>query len=83
MNIEVVENSKSHFDVMVDSVTIAEILRVYLSENGSSFVAWRREHPSKPVVFRIEDSSGVSKVVKSAISTIKKDCDKLKALVKK
>lgn len=83
MNIEVIKSEKGHSEILLDSVTIAEVLRVYLAENGASFAAWRREHPSKPTLLRIDSDAGVPKAVKNAVSAIKKDCDKFRALVKK
>ena len=60
------------------------ILRVYLNEQGVEFAAWRREHPSKPLIMKIQTSEGtVAKAVADATAAIKKDCEKLAALIKK
>lgn len=83
MEIEVISESKSEATVNLDSVTIAEVIRVYLGENGADFAAWRREHPSKPVLLKISSAKGVSKAVSDSVAAIKKDCDKLAALAKK
>ncbi len=82
MNIEVVVAEKDALDLRIDNLTVAEVLRVYLNEQGVDFAAWRREHPSKPLVFHIK-SSHVKKSVRDAITAIKKDCDKLLDAVKK
>ena len=84
MNIELVREEKDDFELKVDNPTIAELVRVYLNDNGIKFAAWRREHPSKPVIMRIQTSSGtVKKAISEAIATIQKDLDELKVVVKK
>ena len=53
-------------------------------ENGADFAAWRREHPSKPLVFKIQSKDkNVKKVVSDAVLAIKKDCDALVKVAKK
>ncbi|MEI6731793.1 MAG: RpoL/Rpb11 RNA polymerase subunit family protein [archaeon] len=84
MNIEIVKQEKQEVELKIDNPTVAEILRVYLNEQGIKFAAWRREHPSKPVIFKIQTSEGtVKKAVADAVVAIKKDCDKLVAGLKK
>jgi len=83
MNIEVVYQDKDHAELFLDNITVAEILRVYLSEQGVDFVAWRREHPSKPVVLKINSEKGVAKSVDAAVSTLKKNLDSLRVALKK
>ena len=82
MNIEVVKSEKGHAEFMFDNLTVAEILRVYLNNEGVDFAAWKREHPFKPLLFRIE-SGNVKKSVGDAVSSIKKDIDKVVSAVKK
>jgi DNA-directed RNA polymerase subunit L len=82
MNIEVVKFEKDEIEVKADNLTVIEILRVYLNEQGIDFIAWRREHPSKPILFKIQGSN-VKKAVSEAIEAIKSDSDKLLAVVKK
>jgi DNA-directed RNA polymerase subunit L len=84
MNIEILKQEKNSVELKIDNLTIAEILRVYLNKEGIEFAAWRREHPSKPVIFKI-DSSGktVKKAVSEAIEAIKKDCNKVIGALKK
>ena len=83
MHIEIVESSKDEIELRTESVTIAEILRVYLNENGVDFAAWRREHPTKPIVFKIKSSKGVKKAVSEAVDAIKKDLDLVLKAAKK
>lgn len=84
MNVEVVKQEKNEVELKIDNLTVAEILRVYLNNNGVEFAAWKREHPSKPLLFRIESSSKtVKKAVSEAVDAIKKDCDKVLGALKK
>jgi DNA-directed RNA polymerase subunit L len=84
MNIEIVKSDKNEVELRIDNLTVAEILRVYLYEAGVDFAAWRREHPSKPLIMKIETKdSNVKKVVSDAVSKINKDADKILALIKK
>lgn len=84
MNIQVIKQEKNSVELTIDNLTIAEVLRAYLNKEGIEFAAWRREHPSKPVIFKI-DSSGktVNKAVSEAVASIKKDCDSIVKSLKK
>jgi DNA-directed RNA polymerase subunit L len=74
MEAEIVKLEKDLCEVKIDNITVAEILRVYLNNQGIKFAAWRREHPEKPILFRIESAgSSVKKAISSAISGIEKD----------
>ncbi len=76
MNIEILESSKDAVSLKIDNLTVAEVLRVYLNKEGVKLAAWRREHPDKPLLMRIEASSGtVKKAVNDAISAINRDLD--------
>lgn len=83
MNVDVIHQDKANAEIRLDNITIAEILRVYLAEQGADFVAWRREHPSKPVVMKLTSEKGVSKMMGLAVSALKKDLDSLRAIFKK
>jgi len=84
MQVEIIKSEKEDLEVKVDSVTVAEILRVYLNEQGVKFAAWRKEHPTKPIVFKIQTSGKTSKkAIGEAISAIKKDSAKISNLLKK
>ncbi|MEK6928616.1 MAG: RpoL/Rpb11 RNA polymerase subunit family protein [Nanoarchaeota archaeon] len=84
MKIEILNSDKHEIDLKIDNLTIAEILRVYLYENGADFAAWRREHPSKPLLFKIKSSDNtVKKAISNAVTAIKKDCNKIVKAVKK
>ncbi len=84
MEIEVLEASKSDIEIKTDNVTVAEILRTYLNEQGIEFAAWRREHPDKPIVFKIKSSGKtVKKAVGDAVLQIKKDLENVEKELKK
>ncbi len=84
MNIEVTNSGKDDIELKIDNPTIAEVLRVYLNEQGVKFAAWRRDHPSKPVIMRIQTSSGtVKKAVGEAVEAIQKDLNALNLIAKK
>lgn len=84
MNIEILKHEKNSVELNIDSLTVAEVLRAYLNKEGIEFAAWRREHPSKPVLFKIESSGKTAKkAVSDAVGAIKKDCDKLVSALKK
>jgi DNA-directed RNA polymerase subunit L len=84
MKVEMVKDEKDEIEILIDNLTVAEVLRVYLYEQGVEFAAWRREHPSKPAIFKIKNSDkNVKKIISDAVSAIKKDCDKISSLIKK
>ena len=83
MEVSIIKEDKHEVTLSIDSITVAEVLRVYLVEAGADFAAWRREHPSKPAVFRIASEKGVAKTMSVAINALKKDCDALRAVMKK
>lgn len=84
MNIEIVNTEKDDIELKIDNPTIAEVMRVYLNDAGVKFAAWRREHPSKPVIMRIQLSSGtVKKAVADVVAAIHKDISAIESAVKK
>jgi DNA-directed RNA polymerase subunit L len=84
MNIEIIKSEKDEVELNMDNSTLAEVLRVYLYEHGVDFAAWKREHPSKPIIFKIKGSDKtVKKAVSDAVAAIKKDCGKIVSALKK
>ena len=84
MKIEILKQEKNEIELQIDNLTVAEILRVYLNRQGIEFAAWRREHPSKPIILRVESKGGnVKKEISDVIKAIEKDLEKMKGLVKK
>lgn len=78
MDVEIISQESDMMELRVDNLTVAEILRVYLNEKGVKFAAWRRDHLTKPVIFRIETSGKtVKKAIAEAVSLIDKDLDSL------
>ncbi|MBS3065524.1 hypothetical protein J4229_00540 [Candidatus Pacearchaeota archaeon] len=84
MNINVLKQEKDSVELSVDNLTIAEILRVYLNRDGIEFAAWKRVHPSKPLIFKANSSGKtVKKAISDAVGAIKKDCGKILGVLKK
>ena len=79
MDIKILKDEKQEIDLQLDNLTIAEILRNYLNkDSGVEFAAWRREHPSKPIVLSIKtDGKTAKKAVQDAIDKIGKDTENL------
>jgi len=84
MHIDIVKSDKTEADLRIDNVTVAEILRVYLNNIPEVKLAvWRRDHPSEPLIFKIQTASKpVKTVVKSAIVAITKDTAAVNNMVK-
>jgi DNA-directed RNA polymerase subunit L len=82
MNLEIIKAEKDDVELRIDNLTIAEIVRFYLNEQGIELGVWRREHPFKPLIMKIQ-SSNSKKAVADAVDAIKKDLDKLASAVKK
>jgi len=85
MKIEYVKLEKNEAEIQIDSITLVEILRVYLARDSDvSFVAWKREHPSKDPILKITTKGKtVKKAVSDAIDAIEKDTSKLLSDFKK
>ena len=85
MEIKIIKDEKNELEISIDSLTIAEILRDYLNKDSSvNFAAWKREHPNKPLILRVETKGkSAKKAVEDAIEDIQKDAEKLVSEVKK
>ena len=77
-----INKEKGDYELRVDNITVAEILRVYLNRQGVEFAAWRREHPDKPIIMKVQGKD-VKKEVADAVKAIKKDLDVIVKGVKK
>lgn len=78
MDVEIISQESDKIELRVDNLTVAEILRVYLNEQGIKFAAWRRDHLTKPVILRVESSGKtVKKAISEAVSAINKDLNGL------
>ena len=78
MEIKVLNSSKDEIEVEVESITIVEILRVYLNKDSNVTLAvWKREHPTKNPVLLVKTSGKTAKkAIDDAVSAVTKDLDK-------
>ena len=85
MEIKVLKNSKEEMEIEVGSLTIAEIVRVYLNKDSAvSFAAWTRDLPSDhPKLLVQTKGKTAKKAVNDAVSAITKDLDKVSGDFKK
>ncbi len=85
MEITILKSSKEEIELEIESLTIAEILRVYLNKDSAvTFAAWRREHPTKkPVLLVKTKGKTAKKAIDDAVSAITKDLAKLETDFKK
>lgn len=79
MEVNILKKEKNELIFEIDSVTLAEVLRVYLSKDPSvEFVAWKREHLTKSPVFKLRTSGkDAKKVLDAGINAVIKEADKL------
>lgn len=85
MNIKILKSDKNEIEVEIDNITIAEVIREYLHKDSSvEFAAWKRDHPDKPVILRVETKNkSAKKAIEDAVNIIIKEADNLVAKVKK
>lgn len=82
MDIKILNESKDEMEVEVGSLTLVELLRVYLNKDSNvSFAAWRRDHPSKNPVLKL-NAKDVKKAINSAIESVIKDLDSVSSEIK-
>lgn len=75
MEIKILKDEKNELDIELSSLTIAEVLRVYLNKEGAKLAVWKRDHPTKNPVLHIE-ADNPKKLLKKAIATLEKEIDK-------
>ena len=85
MKVNIVKDTKEELEIELDNLTVAEVLREYLHKDDSvSFAAWKQDHPSKPILLKIETKGkSAKKAVEDAINRISKDAEKLVEAIKK
>ena len=85
MEIKILKDEKNELEISIDNQTLAELLRVYTSEEGGVDLAvWKREHPSKPIHLVVKTSGkSPKKALQDAISKIEKDTSNLLSEFKK
>jgi DNA-directed RNA polymerase subunit L len=82
MEVKIISEDKNSMDVEISNLTIAEVLRVYLNNEGAKLAAWKREHPTKNPILRIEGDNP-KKLLKSAIASLEKEIDSVEKEFKK
>jgi len=75
MEVKILKDEKTELDIEVSSLTIAEVLRVYLNKQGVKLVAWKKPHQAANPVLHIE-ADNPKKMLKSAIAALEKEIDK-------
>ncbi len=86
MEVKFLKNEENEAELVLDNLTIAEILRAYLNKDENvSFVAWKREHPTKKEISLKIKTKGksVKKALQDTISKIEKRVDNLVSDFKK
>ena len=85
MEVKILKNTKEEIKFQLDSLTLVEILRVYLNKDSSvSFTAWKREHITEsPIMLVKTKGKTAKKALNDAISAVTKDLDKIEADFKK
>lgn len=77
MEVQILKEDKEGLEVQIGSLTLAEILRVYLNKDSNvDFAAWKRDHPTKNPILSIKGKSP-KKALKDAVYAITKDLEKL------
>jgi len=81
----ILKDSKEEIEVEMESLTLVEILRVYLNKDSSvTFAAWKREHPTKKPVLSVKTKGKTAKkAINDAVEAITKDLDKIEDDFKK
>lgn len=85
MEIKILKQEKEEIEAEVSSLTIVEILRVYLNKDSSVLIAvWKREHPTKnPVLLVKTKGKTAKKAIDDAVKAIEKDLEKFETDFKK
>jgi DNA-directed RNA polymerase subunit L len=85
MEIKILRENKNELEVELDSLTIAEILRVYLNKNEDvEIAAWKKEHPTKKPILLVKTKKvDVKNVIEKAVSEITKELEKIEEEFKK
>jgi len=74
MEIKILKEEKDHLEIEIGNLTIAELLRVYLNENGADLAVWKRAHPSENPVLVIKNKDA-KKTLQKTIETVEKEID--------
>lgn len=74
MEVKILREEKELIDLEIDNLTIVELLRFYLNKQDVKMAAWKRDHPTKNPILRVE-AKNAKKLVLDAIEIIQKDLD--------
>lgn len=79
MDIKFLKQEKNEVEVEVPSLTLVEILRVYLNKDSSvEFAAWKREHYTKSPILKVTTSGKDAKsVFNGAVASVIKELDSI------
>ncbi|HLA23329.1 MAG TPA: RpoL/Rpb11 RNA polymerase subunit family protein [Candidatus Nanoarchaeia archaeon] len=85
MELKFLKDSKDDIEVQVPSLTLVEILRVYLNkDSGVSFAAWKRNHPTESPILAVKTKGKTArKALNDAVQGITKDLEKIETEFKK
>jgi DNA-directed RNA polymerase subunit L len=77
MEINIIKEENYLLGVEIGNLTIAELLRAYINkESGVEMAAWKREHPTKKPILKVQGKNP-KKLIEKAISAVEKDLDKI------
>ena len=74
MEIKILKDEKNELDIEISSLTIAEVLRVYLNKQDVKLAAWKKAHETSNPVLHIE-ADNPRKLLKAAIKALEKEID--------
>ena len=74
MEVKILNEDKNSIDIELSSLTIAEVLRVYLNKEGAKLAVWKRNHPTESPVLHVEGDNP-KKLLKNSIERIGKELD--------
>ena len=74
MDVKILKQEKNVIEVEIENLTIAELLRAYLNKENIGMSAWRREHPTKNPVLRLE-ADNAKKILLNTIEKVQKELD--------
>ena len=85
MEVKILNDEKDALEIEIESVTLAELFKVYLNmASGVEFAAWRRRHPTEnPILSLKTKGKTAKKSLKDAIAKITKDLDNVGSDFKK
>ena len=82
MEVKILKEEKNTLDVELDSLTVAELMRVYVNKEGAKLAAWRREHTTSNPVLHIE-ADNPKKILKKAVAEVQKELEAIASEFKK